>query len=147
MTTENFLPEQCLPVGELFMQTIVLIVYRKYKQNASLASVKTKQALQGKFESFLLKKEHLLNATANISAKKALAHSAMDLALDAYLVDKKLTDEILKVIEDLGGTDYIPQLGGKNIEFIKKTFGWKAARTIQFYYANIFRNKYSSATS
>jgi glycosyltransferase involved in cell wall biosynthesis len=119
--------------------------YRKYKQNESLASVKTKKALHGKFESFLLKKQHLLNATTNVSAKKALAHGAMDLALEAYLVDKKLTCEILTVIEDLGGTDYIPQLGGKNIEFIKKTFGWKTARIIQFYYANIFRNKYSSA--
>ncbi len=119
--------------------------YRKYKDGVSLASANTKQALHGRFESFLLKKQHLLNATTDVSAKKALAHSAMDLALETYLVDKELTDEILKVIENLGGTDYIPQLGGKNIEFIKKIFGWKTARIIQFYYAYVFRNKYLSA--
>jgi glycosyltransferase involved in cell wall biosynthesis len=115
--------------------------YRKYKDSASLASAKTKQALRGKFESFLLKKKHLLNASADGTAKKALAHSAMDLAVEAYLVDKKLSDEILKVIENLGGTNYIPQLGGKNIEFIKNILGWKAARTIQFYFAKVSHNK------
>jgi len=105
--------------------------YRKYKSDNNLAAIKTKQALQGKFKSFLLKKQHLLNATDDEIAKKALAHSAMEIAVDAWLVDKELTSEILKVIEDLGGTDYVPTLGGKRIELIKKIFGWKFARKLQ----------------
>jgi glycosyltransferase involved in cell wall biosynthesis len=113
--------------------------YRKYKSDDNLAAIKTKQALEGKFKSFLLKKQHLLDATKDEIAKKALAHSAMDIAVDAYLVDKALSLEILKTIEDIGGTSYVPALGGKVIEFIKKTFGWKTALKIRYYYARYFR--------
>jgi len=106
--------------------------YRKYKDSASLASAKTKQALHGKFESFLLKKQHLLNATADVTAKKALAHCAMDLAVSAYPTDRKLALEILKSIKNLGGTNYVPVLGGPVIELIKRVLGWKFARRIQY---------------
>ena len=44
-----------------------------------------------------------------------------------------------KMIEQLGGTAYIPVIGGKNIEFVKKLFGWKIARIVQFYFQNFAR--------
>jgi glycosyltransferase involved in cell wall biosynthesis len=105
--------------------------YRKHLNSNSLASSKTKEALRGKFKSFLLKKQYLLNATDNIKAKKALAHSAKELAVSAYPIDKKLSSEILKVIKKLGDTDYTPVLGGPIIELIKRIFGWKLARQLQ----------------
>lgn len=108
--------------------------YRKYKHFKNLSAVKTKASLEGKFESFLLKKQHLLNATNNIIAKKALAHSAMDLAIASFTVDKLLAEKILKVIKELGGTKSVPILGGKTIELIKKIFGWKAALTLKYYH-------------
>ena len=107
--------------------------YRKYNNSKNLSAVKTKESLEGKFESFLLKKHHLLHATNNPIAKKALAHSAMDLAVAAFNVDKTLTNQILKVIASLGGTSSIPILGGKEIELIKKIFGWKTALRLQHY--------------
>ncbi|RYY07805.1 MAG: glycosyltransferase family 2 protein [Sphingobacteriaceae bacterium] len=107
--------------------------YRKYKHSKSLSAIKTKESLYGKFESFLLKKQYLLDATNNPIAKKALAHSAMDLAIAAFNIDKTLTNQILKVIESLGGTSSIPILGGKEIELIKKIFGWKIALRLQHY--------------
>ncbi|MEX8548513.1 MAG: glycosyltransferase family 2 protein [Mucilaginibacter sp.] len=112
--------------------------YRKYTNSKNLSAVKTKESLEGKLKSFLLKKEHLLNATNNPVAKKALAHSAMDLAIIAFNVDKTLTNQILKVIEDLGGTSSIPVLGGKEIELIKKIFGWKTALRLQYYCRRLF---------
>ena len=113
--------------------------YRKHQDGNSLASSKTKEALHGKFKSFLLKKENLLNAANNIKTKKALAHSAMELAVMAYPTDKKLTSEILKNIKNLGGTDYVPVLGGAGIELIKRVFGWKLARKLQYNKASIHR--------
>lgn len=107
--------------------------YRKYKHCKNLSAVKTKASLEGKFESFLLKKQHLLNATENSTAKKALAHSAMDLAIASFTVDKLLAEKILNVIKELGGTTSVPILGGKTIELIKKIFGWKAALTLKYY--------------
>ena len=112
--------------------------YRKYNHNQNLSAVKTKESLTGKFESFLLKKQHLLSATNNAIAKKALAHSAMDLAVAAFTVDKTLSNQILNVIEELGGTDSVPVLGGKEIELIKKIFGWKTALKLQYYNKKFF---------
>lgn len=110
--------------------------YRKYKSgNNSLASIKTKQGLEGKFKSLLLKREYLLNATKNPAAKKGLARCAKSLAMESYLIDKGLTNEILKTIKELGGTNYTPIMGGKRIEFIKKVFGWKAALNLQHFYS------------
>jgi len=109
------------------------VYYRKYAQNNNLASIKTEQALDGKIQSFLIKKQHLLNATNSLTAKKALAHSAMDLAIQTYPAHKYLTVKLLTVITELGGTDYIPQMGGKYIDLIKTVFGWKLARRLQFY--------------
>lgn len=107
--------------------------YRKYKHFRNLSAVKTKASLEGKFESFLLKKQHLLNATENSTAKKALAHSAMDLAIASFTVDKLLAEKILNVIKELDGTTSVPILGGKTIELIKKIFGWKAALILKHY--------------
>jgi len=115
--------------------------YRKYRHHHSLAAQKNREALQGKFKSFLLKKQFLLQASQEKAAMKALANSAMPLALEAYLVDKQLTGQILAEIKELGGTDYVPVLGGSIIETIKHIFGWKTARRLQ-YYARLFRIKF-----
>ncbi|MDB5146065.1 MAG: hypothetical protein JWQ57_85 [Mucilaginibacter sp.] len=109
--------------------------YRKHGADFNLASKKTKQALQGKFNSFLIKKNHLLSAANNTSAKRALAKTAMGLAVESYLDNKELAYEILKIIKELGGTDYVPTIGGKPIELIKKIFGWKLALKLQRTYS------------
>jgi glycosyltransferase involved in cell wall biosynthesis len=101
--------------------------YRKFNSNSNLAGIKNLEAFRGKFKSFLLKKQYLLAATDTPLAKKALAHSAMELAVDSYSVDKDLYNEIMQEINCLGGTSYIPILGGPKIEMIKKLFGWKLA--------------------
>jgi glycosyltransferase involved in cell wall biosynthesis len=115
--------------------------YRKFNQTSSLSSTKTKVALNGKFKSFLLKKKHLLNATNAPKAKQALAHMGINLAVNAYPIDKELTNKILKVVEELGGTEYVPPIGGKLIELIKRIMGWKFARSLQFYYSKIRKNR------
>ena len=112
--------------------------YRKFKSTNNLAAIKTKQAIHGKFQSFQLKKQHLLDAADNVTAKKALIFNAMNLALEAYAVDEELTQEILKIVKELGGTDYVPVMGGKQIEYIKKVFGWKAAKKLQMLKQKLF---------
>ncbi|MES2278845.1 MAG: glycosyltransferase [Bacteroidota bacterium] len=108
--------------------------YRKFTHNNNLAGIKTSKALYGKFQSFLLKKQYLLNAANNPTAKKALAYCAMELAVESYPFDKKLSAEILNMIAELGGTDYVPTLGGREIELVKKIFGWKVALNFRMLY-------------
>lgn len=113
--------------------------YRKFKSNHhNLASAKTKEAIAGKFRSFILKKDHLLNVANNIAAKKAIIFQAMNLASEAYTVDRQITRHLLKIVKELGGTNYTPIIGGKEIEFIKKVFGWKLARSVQEFKQRFF---------
>lgn len=105
--------------------------YRKYHINTNLASMKTKAAIEGKFKSFLLKREYLLSVSNTTSAKKAIANTAMGLAIESYLVDNTITASLLQIVKDSGGTDYIPVMGGSIIEFVKKIFGWKTAKKLQ----------------
>ena len=114
--------------------------YRKHTHHINLSAVKTKKSLQGRFQSFLLKKEHLLKATDNTIAKKALAHSAMDLAVAAFTVDRILANQIFNVIKEIGGTNYIPVLGGPKLEMIKKTIGWKTTLSLRNFYHKLLNN-------
>lgn len=105
--------------------------YRKYHLNYNLASKKTQAAMEGKFKSFLLKKQFLLNVSDSITTKKAITNRAITLAVETYLIDNNITAQLCQIIEDLGGTDYVPVMGGKVLELIKKIFGWKVAKKLQ----------------
>jgi glycosyltransferase involved in cell wall biosynthesis len=113
--------------------------YRKYRSQNNLAAAKTKAALIGKFKSFLLKKDYLLAADNSPLSKKALANYSIKLAIESYPVDKDLSNETMNVITELGGTEYIPKMGGQLLELIKNTFGWKLARTLQYTYSKLNR--------
>lgn len=113
--------------------------YRKFRSShLNLASAKTQKAIEGKFRSFLLKKEHLLNATNNIDARNAIIVLAMNLASEAYTIDRKISRNLLHIVKKLGGTSYAPVIGGRQIEFIKRVFGWKMARSIQKFKQRFF---------
>lgn len=105
--------------------------YRKYRLNNNLASMKTNAAIEGKYKSFLLKRQYLLNGSNSSTAKKAIANAAMGLAIESYLINNTITADLLQIVKDSGGTDYIPVMGGKFIELIKKILGWKTAKKLQ----------------
>ena len=52
---------------------------------------------------------------------------------DAQVREKQLANIIVHKIKELGGTSFLPILGGSTIEIIKKIFGWKIARHLQYY--------------
>jgi glycosyltransferase involved in cell wall biosynthesis len=111
--------------------------YRKYTSSGNLASIKTQEALEGKYRSFLLKKKYLLAATDDPAANICLMRCAMDLVVEAYLFDKKLTQKILTTVGELGSTNYVPILGGKPLEMIKKFLGWRAALRLKQIYLRL----------
>jgi len=115
--------------------------YRKHPGNQSLAGNKSSKGLQGKFRSLQLKKESLLKATDSPAAKNALANGAMGLLMETYLTDKPLTTQLLNFVKEMGGTSYVPQLGGKQIELVKKLFGWRAALKLRQLISQFTANK------
>ncbi|TAF74499.1 MAG: glycosyltransferase family 2 protein [Bacteroidetes bacterium] len=102
--------------------------YRKFKNGSSLASTKEKRALEGIFKSLMLKKKHLTLKSNDSRINKVIARAAIEIAYLSYPKYKELTNIILNEIEALGGTNYIPVLGGKVAETLKKVFGWKVAK-------------------
>ena len=113
--------------------------YRKFRySNVNLASSKTKKAMEGKLRSFLLKKNHLMSVMNNIKVRKAIVFQAMNLASEAYTIDRNISKDLLEIVEELGGTNYTPSIGGKQIEFIKSILGWKLARFIQGFKQRFF---------
>ena len=105
--------------------------YRKYRQHTNLASMKTKAAMEGKFKSFLLKKDYILKASNSMAAKKAVAFAAINLAVETYLIDNEISAQLQQIVKDSGGTDYVPVMGGNLAEIIKKILGWKTVKKIQ----------------
>ncbi|MEO8884770.1 MAG: glycosyltransferase family 2 protein [Mucilaginibacter sp.] len=118
-----------------------LCYYRKYKGlGKSLSGKKDLASLQSQYHSLLLIDEHLKKANNHDAINKVIAQNMAALLVQAYPAHKKLVKHITQKIKELGGTHYIPVLGGTTIEFIKKLFGWKTARLLQFYLYKISKN-------
>jgi hypothetical protein len=58
----------------------------------------------------------------------------MELAFLAYPNNPKVTDLALQKVEELGGTDYLPSLGGWKGQLLYRLFGWKGARKLSVRY-------------
>jgi len=112
--------------------------YRKNPGN-TLSGKRDLKSLQSLYRSISLKHEHLRPFQSELT-DKTIARGLASLLVLTYPQYKKLSAEIFGKIEQLGGFEYLPVLGGGGMEFLKKTFGWKTARNIQYYYAKIFRN-------
>ena len=113
-----------------------LCYYRKYidKSVPSLSGGLDEKSLKSLYRSLLLKREHLTQFKKDERIDKVIAMNLMILLMRAYPEFKELSKTISESIKKLGGTNYVPVLGGRLIESIKNTFGWKIARRLQFYF-------------
>ncbi|HTD40649.1 MAG TPA: glycosyltransferase family A protein [Mucilaginibacter sp.] len=118
-----------LPVTE------TLCYYRKYtgKKSASLSGRKDIKSLESHYHSLMLIKDHLTKSKEDRRINKVTAANLKLLLMQVYPKYKMLAKSITEDIKQLGGTSFSPVLGGRTIEFIKKNFGWKTARLLQFY--------------
>ncbi len=108
--------------------------YRKYKTGSNLSSTNSEKLQWGALHSTDLKAQHILAKTDTPRAKKALTRCYKERAVLAYPNYPKVTEAALARIQELGGTDYLPCLGGWRIELLNKFFGWKFARQASVYY-------------
>ena len=76
---------------------------------------------------------YLKNKSNDTRIDQVIAQNFTSLLVQTYPAHKQLADIITQKIKELGGTNFLPILGGSTIEIIKKTLGWKIARYIQHY--------------
>jgi glycosyltransferase involved in cell wall biosynthesis len=132
--------------GEFFCRVVlkttgVIVVndvvnyYRKNLTN-SLSGKKSKSALLSKYRSIQLKHSYLNQFNDN-RVFRTTCKNLMELLMATYPEHTVLSKQILKDIENFGGTTYVPIIGGPVIELIKNALGWKMARQLQHHF-----NKY-----
>lgn len=115
--------------------------YNYYRKNPgkSLSGKKDLSSLQSLYRSINLRRQHLQPFESEVT-KKTISRLLGSLLMLCYPQHLELSAQIVSDIRQLGGFNGLPVLGGRVIELIKHTLGWKAARNIQYYYAQLFRN-------
>ncbi|WP_179374543.1 glycosyltransferase family 2 protein [Winogradskyella wichelsiae] len=107
--------------------------YRKYINGSNIASHNKREHLESNLLATDLKAKYLFSKTESKSAKKAIASQFKWVAIEAWPMFPGITRQALKKSNKLGGSDYLPVLGGKIIETIKFKFGWKLAKAVSYY--------------
>jgi glycosyltransferase involved in cell wall biosynthesis len=118
---------------EILYSEKAICYYRKYKKRASLSTARNYAANKSMLLSTTLKLQHLQHQTTDLLVNKVIARLLMENIVLLYPVNKDLYATADNLLKKLGGTDYVPILGGKVSEFLKKIFGWKAVRLISHY--------------
>ena len=107
--------------------------YRKHLSGKNIASQKNEVHLKSILKATDLKAKYLFAITESDSSKRAMATQYMHVAIDAWPQYKTSYKLAISKCEALGGSNYNPILGGRVIELIKKTMGWKMAKSVSFH--------------
>jgi len=119
-----------------------LSYYRRYTTAISLSCQSSERHHLSALRAVDSKAHNILKLTNSAIAKKVLARAYMDRAILSYPDYPLISDLALKKVQEMGGTNWLPTMGGKQTELIKKLFGWKMARMINVSYRRFFRGKH-----
>ncbi|WP_178990249.1 glycosyltransferase [Winogradskyella schleiferi] len=138
---ENLIKDQD---GEFFCRVImasqgicyaqnVLCYYRKHRQKSNISGGKSKNHLLSQFNALNSKADQLQLARDTEAYKNAMALQYKLIAIDAFPEYKDVYAKSIKLSNDYGGSNYVPVLGGKLVEFSKTTLGWKFAKLFRLF--------------
>ncbi|MDW5287873.1 glycosyltransferase family 2 protein [Formosa sp. PL04] len=114
--------------------------YRKHSSGKNIASQKKEIHLKSILKATDLKAKYLFSETESEASKKAIATQYKHVAIDAWPQYKSIYNTAISKCENLGGSSYNPILGGRIIELIKNTLGWRFAKSFA-YYGRTFLNR------
>jgi len=114
--------------------------YRKFQNTKSLSSQTGYKAIKSALLSLQLKQKHLAEYSNELGYKKAFSRAYKRMAVQVYPEFRDVAAICIQNISELGGTTHDVTLGGAGVELVKKFFGWKAARFLQFFYKRLIRN-------
>jgi glycosyltransferase involved in cell wall biosynthesis len=104
--------------------------YRKFPQRLSYSAKLDRQLLRGRLHSLDCEAQSLLARTSAPRAKRALANRYMDMAFKCYPYFPEITEEALKRVEELGGTNYVPSFGTSKGNLLRDLIGWKTTKRL-----------------
>ncbi len=107
--------------------------YRKFKNTGSLSSSKSHESLENILMSAKLKYEYMKKATDKPEVDRVFAKKFLGIGISTFPQFPDLSKEAIALAQSLDKNAPKPVIGGAKIEFIKKYFGWKTARYLQYY--------------
>ncbi len=111
--------------------------YRKFKCSNNLSAQQSRKAMESLLKSTELKRDYLLAKTNSVNAKVGLARLFREFQVISFPHFPDLSGRAYEHIKTLGGTDYVPTIGGPRIERIKNLMGWKFAKKLQFHLSKL----------
>lgn len=111
--------------------------YRKYRGNNNLSSRRVRQAMRSALMANELKFAHLTTACDDALTKRVFARVFKADAVTFYPEFKDLYLIAIRHVEQLGGSDFVPTLGGPITELIKNIFGWRAAKLLAYRFGRL----------
>ena len=127
----EFFARICMHAKEIKFVPTVKNYYRRFVAGTNVSAGKQEKHLQSNLKSTQLKQTYLFEKTRSSEAKLAMATQFKHVAIEAYPTYKKISHTAMLACKKLGGSKYLPVLGGKSIEYIKTVFGWKAAKLVR----------------
>jgi glycosyltransferase involved in cell wall biosynthesis len=110
--------------------------YRKYLKGNSISSGKTKSHILSQLSSIESKEHQLITHKHSEKFKVAFALQYKLIAIESYPQFLDIYKKALHKSKSLKKLDYLPNLGGRVIEIIKKFFGWRAAKSLSYFIHN-----------
>ncbi len=111
----------------------VLNYYRKHVKGSNIANQVQRQQIESQLQAVNLKALVLSPQSDTSAYKSAMALQYKFIAINAYPQFKDISSAAMKISDSLGGSSYLPILGGRLIEFLKFTFGWKLAKSVKIW--------------
>lgn len=112
---------------------MILNFYRKHVKGQNIASKKQLVHFESQLKALNSKYDQLKRLKNTEAFRAAFSLQYKWIAINAYPEFMEISKSALRSCESLGGSDYVPVLGGKIIESIKSIFGWRIAKAFSVF--------------
>lgn len=103
--------------------------YRRFVYGGNIsAKYNKRENLLSALKALDLKASYLRMHTSSEASKRALATLYLEIAINAYPANPDIVARCQEVIREYKGEISLPVMGGRLVELVKNTFGWKAAK-------------------
>lgn len=107
--------------------------YRKHVNGSNIASQKQRAHIESQLRALQSKSQQFDDVKHTKAYKNAMALQYKILAIDAYPNFKDVSKAALQVSDTLGGSSYLPVLGGRIIEAVKQIMGWRITKSLSYW--------------
>jgi glycosyltransferase involved in cell wall biosynthesis len=112
-----------------------------YRRFVSGSNISAKYNKRENLESALLSlsciDKYIAEHTQSEAYQRAMATLFREMAINAYPMFADLVEQCEQRVRSSGQQPDMPVMGGRIVEIIKKTFGWKAAKKIRLFVHNL----------